>query len=130
MKTKDIENKIETLNKKLNENRNRYINPLIEKKNNLSKERILSIIENKEYIFDLSEYNEKEIFSIVALRSDGKEEDLPLCEIVHIENGKLFCSDYNSGIVKWSDEDNCYVKLYHGSEKKLDIIGFIDIETC
>lgn len=127
--TKEIEAEIQLVCSKRDAVIKKEVQPLRDELRKLESKRITSIIKNKEYLTDLSEFKGKEITSITALNSQGKDLWLPLDEIIDIDNGKLYLSSLNGGIVQWDVEDRCYVHIYHYSTKKLNIIGFIDIVT-
>jgi hypothetical protein len=129
MTTKEIEKLLNLLKKDKEQKYNEYIQPINDEIIKLEKARIENIIKNKEYIFDLSQYNYKTLKRFTALNSNGKEVYLPTDEIVEVNNGKLCISSYQGGVVEWSDEKNCYVHFYHYFKTDLDIIGFIDIEV-
>ena len=127
MKTVDIENKIEEIKAERDKNQKKYVKPLSDKIIKLEQDRIESIIKNKEYVTDLSEWEGESIY-FTAINSHGEELFLPTDEIVKVRNGKIYCSSYLGGIVEWRDEYNSYIKSFYGSQEKLDILGFIDIE--
>ena len=126
--TKEIELAIADLREISRKAVKAYIDPLSEKILRLEEKRIKSIIDNKEYITDLSEFKDKDIFSLTAINKDGKEVYLPIDELIKIsEDGHLALSSFGGGLVDWSDEDNCYMYTYYQTTKKMDILGFIDI---
>lgn len=128
METKYYLEKINLNDKKIEKIKKRLLNKLY-KENSLLKEKMYkNIVDKKEYIIDLSEYNEKEI-SFIALDSNGEEVWLPTDEIVEVKNGKLFLSSYQGGIVRFDNEKQKYIKSYYGSESELDIVGFVDIKV-
>jgi len=95
----------------------------------LHKDKIKSIIQNKEYIFDLSEYNNKSLISITALDKEGDVICFPVDEIMEVRNGYLYCSSFDYGIVYYDLKEKSYVHNYRQNQTKLEIIGFIDIIT-
>ena len=119
--TKEIESKIEELRNKKN--------PLSEEIDKLEKNKKTSIVNNKKYLTDLSDFEGKSLSNIVALDSKGKEIYLPLDQIVEVKCGKLRCSSFYGGIIAWSNKDNCYKKRYYCKVESLDIVGFTDIEV-
>lgn len=128
METKYYLEKINLNDKKIEKIKKRLLNKLY-KENSLLKEKMYkNIVDKKEYIIDLSEYNEKEI-SFIALDSNGEEVWIPTDEIVEVKNGKLFLSSYQGGIVRFDNEKQKYIKSYYGSESELDIVGFVDIKV-
>jgi len=127
--TKEIESKIEELRSKRNLLMKIHIDPLSEEISKLRKDRIASIVNNREYLTDLSDFEGKNLSNIVALDSKGKEIYLPLDQIVEVRCGKLHCSGLYGGIIAWSNKDNCYKKRYYYKTENLDIVGFTDIEV-
>lgn len=129
MKTKTIEYRL----RKAREAKSRLykdkIKPLDKEIDRLYKMRIASIIKSKEYITDLSEYEDKYIISIKAIDSKGAEVFLPTDEGIEVSEGRLSLSSYEGGLVYWYKDKGCYVHAYHMIYKDLDILGFIDIET-
>ena len=128
METKEIEKRISELRGEREKYENEYIAPLLDAIRKLKTDRLNSILKNKEYISDLSEYEGKHIESITAISSTGEKVwEIPTDEILTIENGRLHASSFNGGIVKYSEQEKCYERMYHFSTTKLDIVGFIDI---
>lgn len=85
------------------------------------------IVEQKLHTLDLSAYEGKRITSITGVSSDGKAVYIPTDEICTVQDGKLYASSFDNGIVNWSDE-GFYESHYHHHHDELDIIGFTDIE--
>lgn len=127
MKTEDYKNRIEELQKIKQDNLEKFINPITKQILDLEDKMYKNIFLNKEYITDLSEYNGKEI-SFTAINSKGQEVWLPTDEIVSVENGKLYLSSHERGIVYFDNKKQKYIKAYFGLERELDVIGFIDVE--
>lgn len=117
----EINNEIEKLGKEVDLKTNKLYG--------LRKMRQDLIFRNGLYITDLSEYEGKVLRDITAIDSKGGEVVLPMEGIVEVRNGKLYCSSYWGGIIMWSDEENCYYHHYCYTSKKLDIVGFYDIEV-
>ena len=126
MKTEDFRSRIEELKKLKQDNLEKFVNPLTKQILQLKDKMYKNIVLNKEYISDLSEYNGKEI-NFVALNSNGDREWLPTDEIVSVENGKLYLSSYQGGVVRFDNEKQKYIQSYFQREKELDIVGFVDI---
>lgn len=83
---------------------------------------------NKDYITDLSAYRDQDLVSIRAFGVDGKEVDIPTDGTLVIDNnGKLYASSYDSGIVQWDESVNGYVHFFHQHADELNIVGFTDI---
>ena len=127
MNTKEIENKILEVRETIEQVRKFHIQPLTEEISRLRKEKMKSIMMNKEYVTDLSTFNEKCIKKIIALDVDGNEIYLPLDEIVKVEDNRLYCSSLRDGLVQWDEDEQSYFQSFHHVSNKLNIIGFIDI---
>lgn len=127
MKTEDFRNRIEELKKIKQDNLEKFVYPLTKQILELKDKMYKNIVLNKEYIADLSEYNGKEI-SFIALNSNGKDVCLPTDEIVSVENGRLYLSSYQGGIVRYDNEKQKYIRSYFQREEELNIVGFVDIK--
>lgn len=104
-----------------------YSTPIREQISEIEDEKRKYIIENKLYYVDLSEFNGKNLSRVTAIDSKGEDIWIPTDEIIEVENGKLYCSSYQGGIVGWNKDENSYYSAYYGINKNIDIIGFIDI---
>ncbi len=130
MGTKEIELKIAELNNECVALRKKHIDPIREKVRCLMDDRIKSIISNKEYITDLSDFKDKKIISIEAIDKTGKRVYLPDDELIMVdEDGKLKLSSYSSGLMSFNKVLNSYVTHFHGAQEQIEILGFIDICT-
>jgi phosphoenolpyruvate synthase/pyruvate phosphate dikinase len=127
MKTEYFRNRIEELKKIKQDNLEKFVNPLTKQILELKDKMYKNIVLNKEYIADLSEYNGKEI-SFIALDSNGEDVWLPTDEIVSVENGRLYLSSYQGGMVRYDNEKQKYIKSYFRREEELNIVGFVDIK--
>lgn len=123
MRTTNIEKKIKEFKQLRNENYKHYIDALDKKINNLNNLRIKSIIKNKEYLTNLDSV--ENLNSIIAINYEGNEVYIPTDEIVEVKNGKLYCSSFNGGIVRWCETNKSYMHDCFGSEEDLKILGFI-----
>lgn len=86
------------------------------------------MIDTKSYITDLSQYDGLELSSITAIGADGCAIWIPSDEILSVNDGRLYASSYQGGIVEWN-ESGYYEHRYHRCTEKLDIIGFTEIEV-
>ena len=126
MTKEEMREQIKFIIDELSHNREVFYKPRLEKIKELENKLYLKIIEDREYVTDLSEYNGKKI-SFIALNSKGKEVWLPVNELVEVSNGRLYLSSYRGGIVEWNEDEKKYIYYLHGRQEPLDIIGFIDI---
>jgi len=85
------------------------------------------MIQDRSYTTDLSPYNGCNLESITGINSEGKRVYLPTDEMVRVEDGKLDCSSYNSGLVSWDKRRESYFSCFWGVEEDLDLIGFTEI---
>ncbi len=128
MATKEIELKIAELNNECVALRKKHIDPIREKVRCLMNDRIKSIISNKEYITDLSDFKDKEIISIEAIDKTGKRVYLPDDERIMVDkNGRLELSSFRGGLMSFNEDLNSYVTHFHGGQGQIEILGFIDI---
>ncbi|MDC7224230.1 MAG: hypothetical protein PQJ60_10855 [Spirochaetales bacterium] len=115
MGTKQIESEIKALRAKMNA---------------LERKRRTSIIENEEYLSDLSLYEGRYLSSITAISPTVECIPMPMDEGGgYVSDGKFRCSSLSSGIFRWSEEDESYIRLQYGNKEILDVIGFIDVEN-
>lgn len=126
MTKEEMREQIKFIKDELSQNREVFCKPRLEKIKEIENKLYLKIIEDKEYITDLSEYNGKEI-SFIALSSKGEEVSLPTDEIVEVSDGRLYLSSYEGGIVEWNEDEKKYIEYAYGGRDPLDIVGFIDI---
>lgn len=110
-------------------NLNLEISKLMKEASKKEDERVKMLIANGLLIKNLSEYEGKDLRSIDAYDKDGNSVYIPTDEILEVIDGRLYCSSFNRGIVKWSEEKKCYCHLYHMTTEDLDIEGFLDIEV-
>ena len=122
------EEQIKSLKETINKIYEEQIKPLSNIINEFDKCRIKEIIKEKKYITDFSGFEDKEIVSITAINSKGKEVFVPTDDLIFIKNGRLKFSSTDGGIVNWDKEQKAYIHYFHHSKTKLDIIGFIDIK--
>ena len=45
-----------------------------------------------------------------------------ICEVQ--EDGHMYYSDYDDGIIEWNEKQNCYVWAYWGNYTNIHILGF------
>ena len=45
-----------------------------------------------------------------------------ICEVQ--EDGHMYYSDYDDGIIEWTEKQNCYVWAYWGNYTNIHILGF------
>ena len=95
------------------------------------KELYTYIIENKLYlpIDKLIDYKGIDIAKITLVLGDGTTDSFIDCyDILEItDEGRFNLSDYESGLIEWNSKKNYYERVFCGSAKKMDIIGFFDL---
>ena len=57
------------------------------------------------------------------------EKDYLSGDILEVEeDGKLYYSDYDDGIIEWCENNNCYLWHKHYRTKEIELLGFCDLE--
>ncbi len=91
-------------------------------------------IENQLYapIAELEALSNRNLYDVTIYYIAEDHEDL-LSEwlngdILRVENGRLYFSDYNDGIIEWHEEEQSYYWLKWGNYTKIQILGYSDLK--
>ena len=127
VKTK-FDEKIKDKEKQRQEYRDKYIMPIEKQIEQLKKERLKYIFENKKYkTFPLDKkYEGRDISSITFMTGKGEEYWLGNDEILDVVNGYPRYSSYSNGIIEFVNDGFYY--YFYGNKSKMDLIGYIEIE--
>ena len=49
-------------------------------------------------------------------------------DILEVENGRLYFSDYYEGIIRWNEEEQSYYWVKYGTYTKIQILGYSDLK--
>ena len=49
-------------------------------------------------------------------------------DILEVENGRLYFSDYSDGIIEWNEEEQSYYWTKWGTYTKIQILGYSDLK--
>ena len=114
---------------------NEQLKPLQKKKTELEREIQSYKLENTLYhpMSELINYKGREVRSItlVEKRRDGKltTDYMYNDEIFEVtDNGHLYYSSYEGGVMHYSEKTNRYIQNYWGNGFPHEYVGFLDIE--
>jgi hypothetical protein len=80
--------------------------------------------ELKDYIGDSFSHPPFTLFYMKEGEEEIKSKYLygDICEVQ--EDGHMYYSDYDDGIIEWNEKQNCYVWAYWGNYTNIHILGF------
>ena len=134
----EIQNRLKELEKFLDTERAIYrekVESSEKELDELIKEEYKLFIENKMYCpmsklqdFKRDDDERPDIYRIKIVLGDGDYKSL-YGEIIYVDdNGHLYFSDYEQGIIEFNKEKGKYTHSYWGDTTELDFVGFYDIE--
>lgn len=101
-----------------------------EKYESITREKL--VIERKEEIKLIPESELKNIFAVGSIcnlsfylkNKNGDIEEDGFYETNDIDaSGHLHCTDYNHGLLEWSEKDKSYYRIVHGRAWKVEFLG-------
>lgn len=72
------------------------------------------------------------IYSMTLLLKDEtgrmyEDSDFEVC-LLDKTGQHLACSDYNHGLIKWSEKDNTYYYIRHSVSSKVELVGILHVD--